>query len=623
MCGITGILDLKKRSVLNKGTLEQMTQKLKHRGPDASAVTIKKHLGIGFRRLSIIDIETGMQPITNEDNTISCICNGEIYNYHILKKQLRKAGHEFKTKSDVEVLVHLYEEKGTSFLNDLNGQFAFVIYDEKKDFFFAARDHFGIAPFFYTEVNDYLIFGSEIKAILEHPDVKPYVNLTGLDQILTFPGLVSPQTMFKDIYSLPPSHMLTSDNGASIELKRYWDLTYPKLKEADYPYSEEYYLEQLKDAFSNSVKLRLQADVKTGVYLSGGLDSALIGSFAKSLSKTGKVTTFSVEFEDEELSEAKYQRRMASYLHSQHNTYFFTSEEIATQLQRVIYHTEMPLRETLNVPSLALSGLTAATDVKVILSGQGADELFAGYVGYRFDATRNAQKIKYNLEDVQEMRLRNHLWNDPLFFYERDYLLFRSKVTQIYSQKSKDQLGTMGCLSKPMISSDIFPHLHPIHKRSYVDFKCRLSDHLLSDLGDRMSFANGIECRYPFLDQLFVNCVTKCPPELKLNGLIEKYALKKVASNYVPDDITHREKFGFTAPASPALIRLNHAFINDLLSYETIRRQGYFNPDTVEALKKTHQQKTSGLLATFEDDFLTVIITFNIFLELFKPNDLF
>src|ERR1700733_15131878 len=263
MCGIAGYIDMRGESRVDKEVLDRMIRALAHRGPDSEGQFIEHDAGLGFRRLSIIDLKTGDQPLFNEDRSVVLTCNGEIYNYIELRDTLEKGGHQFRTNTDVEVLVHLFEDEGTAFLSRLNGQFAFVVYNVKDKTLFLARDQFGICPLYYTEVAGLFIYASEIKAILEHPMVAREVDLTGLDRVLTLPGAISPRTVFKNIYSVPPGHYVVVKNN-DVAVREYWDLEYPRIEEADDGKPEAYYVETLKDLFERSVRYRLQADVPVG-----------------------------------------------------------------------------------------------------------------------------------------------------------------------------------------------------------------------------------------------------------------------------------------------------------------------------------------------------------------------
>jgi len=622
MCGITGVFDTKGFHRIESKIISKMSKKLLHRGPDAGMVFCKDDIGFGFERLSIIDIEHGMQPMFNEDKTIMSVCNGEIYNYKELRTELMLKGHKFTTHSDVEVLTHLYEEYDTDFMNKLNGQFAFVIYDTTKKRLIAARDHFGIAPFFYCLFEGLFIFGSEIKAILEHPSVVKKVNLFGLDQVFTFPGLISPTTMFKDIYSLPSGHFMeVSCSKNEPVITEYWDLKYPQLDEISYHSDENYYLEHLNDLLTKSIQYRLQSDVPVGFYVSGGLDSSIVLSLAKRLNPEETQKTFSISFpHSADISETKYQQAMVDHCLSHHHEYAFKTEDISNRIGKVIYHTECPLKESYNTAALALSESVREANIKVVLAGQGADELFAGYNGYKFDHYL-ANGLIEGKHDENDLKLNHMLWGDRNFYYENQLHPFSLAKFKIYSENINANRGEVDSLNQFVINKDRLINIDPVHKRSYIDLKLRLSDHLLGDHGDRMVLANSVEGRYPFLDKNFVDFVKIIPPSLKLKELNEKYILKKMAAGLLPKDIISREKFGFTAPGSPYLLRQNDEYIHEMLSIDNIKRQGYFDPTEIAALKMKYMHPNFKINAPFESDLLMTVLTFNIFLEKFKMPD--
>ncbi|MFL6253446.1 MAG: asparagine synthase (glutamine-hydrolyzing) [Pyrinomonadaceae bacterium] len=617
MCGLVGYADLRGQRGAEQDVLERMTEAIVHRGPDSSGFFTEACVGLGFRRLCIIDLEGGHQPIYNEDGSVVLVCNGEIYNYRELRDELRRKGHTFSTDCDVEVLVHLYEEEGTRFLNRLNGQFAFAIYDRKRRELFLARDHFGINPLFYTVADGTFIFASEIKAILRHPLAPREVDLTGLDQILTAPGLVSPRTMFKGVESLKSGHYLTVKDGR-VEVSEYWDLDYPAEGELAYDRPESFYVDMLADLFDRSVRYRLQADVPVGFYLSGGLDSSLIAATINRVSPAASRHSFSIAFSDRAMSESKHQRAMARHVGSIHHEIMFDWEEIAERLRAAIYHCECPIKESYNTCSMALSEATKRHGITVILTGEGADELFAGYVGYRFDRSGLQRGgDRYDLEAVYEEELRERVWGDSNIFYEQDLYALRETKAALYSTAVAETLDEFDCLNFGLVNPARLKGRHPIHQRSYLDFKLRLSDHLISDHGDRMALANSVEARYPFLDVDLVDFARQIPPGLKLKGLTEKYIVKRIAEGLVPRDIIEREKFGFHAPGSPALLRRGLEWVNDLLSYERIKRQGYFNPDVIERLKAQYSREGFALNLPFESDLLIVVLTFGLFLDVF------
>ncbi|HET6978717.1 MAG TPA: asparagine synthase (glutamine-hydrolyzing) [Pyrinomonadaceae bacterium] len=615
MCGITGYIDLENDGRVEKRVLVDMADSLVHRGPDDCGYFVERQVGLGFRRLSIIDKQGGNQPFYSEDGSIVSICNGEIFNYQELRESLIKKGHLFRTRCDVEVLPHLYEEYGDDFLQMLNGQFAFALYDRRNRRLLLARDHFGINPLYYTVTDNLFIFASEIKAILRHPSVHAEVNLTGLDQVLSFPGLVSPQTMFKNILSLKSGHLAVVQK-AQVRVHEYWDLDYPKLNELPEARPESYYIDRLRELFTQSVGYRLQADVPVGFYLSGGLDSSMIAGMISRLSAEQR-HSFSITFSEREISEDKYQRLVAEHVGSEHHDIHFGWSEIAERLRDMIYHCETPVKETYNTCSMALSAAARQSGVPVVLTGEGADELFAGYVGYRFDQFGLRRTEKFGLEQALEEELREAIFGDRNLFYETDHTALREIKNALYAPDVVAELDTFDCLNHSLVNKERLRGRHPIHQRSYLDFKLRLSDHLIADHGDRMALANSVEARYPFLDIDLIEFSREVPPELKLNQFTEKYVLRKVADGLVPEPILNREKYGFHAPGSPSLLRRNLEWVNDLLSYDRIRRQGFFNADTVERLKRQYLREDFQLNLPFESDLLMIVLTFGIFLDFF------
>ena len=615
MCGFAGYIDLRAERNADRDILVRMTDKLVHRGPDSAGLFIENEVGLGFRRLSIIDLTTGDQPIYSEDGSVVLLCNGEIYNFPALRRELEERGHVFSTNSDVEVLVHLYEESGCDFLPRLNGQFAFVLYDRGRKLLFLGRDQFGVVPLYYTTVNGLFLFASEIKALLEHPAVPREVDLTGLDQVLCFPGVVSPRTLFKGIASLSSGHRLVV-RGSQVEISEYWDLDYPPEGELSIDKPEEHFRERLGELLEQSVRYRLQADVPMGLYLSGGLDSSLVAALAHRIRGEGQ-HTFSISFTDQSINEARYQQMMAERLRSRHHQILFDWSEIADRLVDMVYHCECPVRESYNTCSLALSAAAREEGVKVILGGEGADELFAGYPGYRFDRLGPRRAMSHDVNTLRERELRERLWGNPDLFYETDLYAFREVKTALYSTALSASLPEFDCIGFPLVNPDRLRGRNPLHQRSYLDFKLRLADHLLSDHGDRMALANSVEGRYPFLDIDLVEFVREIPPDLKLQGFTEKYILKRLAGDLVPAEIVNREKFGFRAPGTPFLLRQNIEWIEDHLSSERIRRQGYFNPATVQAVRRRYLEDSVDFNPHIEMDYLMVVLTFSIMLDLF------
>ncbi|GII76224.1 asparagine synthetase B [Sphaerisporangium rufum] len=617
MCGIAGSMALHQGPAIDEPALARMTDTLVHRGPDATGAHLEDGVALGFRRLSIIDLHGGDQPMFSEDGAVVMVCNGEIFNHRELRAELVAKGHRFRTSCDVEVLVHLYEEEGTALLNRLNGQFAFAIYDRRERQLFLARDHVGILPLHYAVTRDHFVFGSEGKTVLEHPGVPREVDLTGLDQVLTFPGLVSPRTIFRGVSSVRAGHYLLVKDG-NVSETRYWDLDFPL---GDVPARpDEYYVETLRELLEQSVRRRLQADVPVGFYLSGGLDSSLIAALV------GRTTppshSFSITFPDAAIDESGYQRIMADKVGSRHHEAEFTAAEIEAELQRMVWHAEMPVKESYNTCSMALSALARRNGVKVILTGEGSDELFGGYVGYRFDRFgRGPGRGGNGLDDALEDEVRRQLWGDPGLFYERSYHAWRESKMEIFADGVREGFAAFDCLRHPLVDKERLAGRNRLNQRSYLDFKLRLSDHLLSDHGDRMALANSVEARYPFLDIDVIEFATTIPQHLKVNDLGEKYVVKQVAQGLVPPDIISREKFGFRAQGSPHLLRQNVEWINDMLSHERVRRQGFFDPVVVDHLKSRYLRDDFDVHPHLGDDLLLVVLTFGILLDTFKLAD--
>jgi asparagine synthase (glutamine-hydrolysing) len=623
MCGIAGCLDLRSAGRVDGETVRAMTELLVHRGPDSSGYHLEPNLGLGIRRLEIIDLETGDQPIANEDGSVVMVCNGEIFNYRELTAELRARGHAFRTRTDVEVLVHLYEECGSDLVHRLNGQFAFAIYDRRRRLLLLARDHFGINPLFYARCDGLLLFGSEIKAILRHPAAERQLDLVGLDQVLSLPGLVSPRTMFRGVCSLESGHLLVAREG-EVAVREYWDLDYPRLAEgaaadgSGGSAAVEPFLDRLAEVFERSVARRLQADVPVGLLVSGGLDSAVVAAIATRLLPGVERHSFSIAFDDPEIDETRYQRLVTAALGCRHHEITTDAEAIAGRVRRMVRHCECPVKETFNTCSMALAATARQAGIKVVLAGQGADELFGGYPGYRFDAAgARADTGADAVETALEEELRERLWGDRRLFYEKDQIAFRDTKLAFYSAAVAERFAAIDCLERPLVDTQRLRGRHVFHQRSYLDFKLRLADHLLSDHGDRMVMAHSVEARYPFLDLELVDLVRQIPPHLKINGFTEKHLVRRMAEGVVPQPIVVREKFGFRAPGSPLLLQQGCEWAEDLLSYEAVRRRGIFNPDVVERLRKQYSRPGFRLHPHLETDLVLVALTVELLCEQF------
>jgi len=614
MCGLVGIFDLRRQRAPQRGVIDRMCRSIAHRGPDDAGVFLDAYVGLGFRRLSIIDRVGGRQPMQSDDGSLVLVCNGEIFNSDELARQLREPPR-FRTRSDVEVLLYLYREAGADFIERINGQFAFAIYDRARQSLLLARDHFGVCPLFYGVFDGILLFASEIKAILAHPLARRTVDRVGLDQILSFPGLVSPHTLFEGIHSLPSGHRLRAEDG-NVVVEEYWDIDYPRSGEP-LPAHEDP-VERLSELFTRSVEGRLQSEVPLGVNVSGGLDSALIAAVARGLRPRDRLASFSVRFADSRYDESAYQTLIVDEFALSHSSVGFDTAAIARNMSMAVWHGECPVKESYNVCSLALSEIAKRNGVSVVLSGEGADELFGGYLGYRFDQFDRNTSSGDVLEEALEQGANKRMWGDERLFYEKGYATFRDVKRALYSPQLREAFAQVDCTSREIVNHARLRGRHPLHQRSYLDFHLRLADHLVADHGDRMAMANSVEARYPFLDRALVEYVAQLPIDLKFHSAVEKHLLKRVATGRVPAPVIAREKFPFHAPGTPALLREQPEWTCDLLSYDRIQRQGYFDADYVEKLKSIYKTPGFVLRTPYEDDLLMVVLTFSLFLELFE-----
>lgn len=617
MCGITGYLALDLATDCREAPtiLAAMAAALQHRGPDGEGYFPGPEVCFGFKRLAIVDLEGGGQPHFNEDHSIVSICNGEIYNEAELRAGLIARGHRFRSHSDVEVLVHLYEELGAGMVEKLRGQFAFALYDRRQRRFLAARDHVGICPFFYAVHNNVLLFASEIKALLHYPGFRPGIDPAGLDQILTFPGLASPRTMFQGVQALPAGHLLQVAAGA-LQVREYWDLLYPLATDAADPLPAAQLGEELLESLTRSVQRRLRADVPVGFYMSGGLDSSLVARLIHRLRPDADWDAFSIGFDLEHLDEQPYQKLALSGIAARRHVTVFNWQGIASRLPQAVWHAETPLKESYNTCSLALAEMVHAHGYKVILSGEGADELFGGYVGYRLDPLRRPDPYP-TAEQLLEEEIRQRLWGDRNFHYEREFHPFRELKSALYAPELAERMPEFESTGAAFLNRDRLIGRDPFHQRSYLDFKLRIADHLLADHGDRVAMAHSVEARYPFLDVDLIELVRTIPPTLMIRQGVEKALLKDVATNIVPPAIINREKFAFVAPGSDYLLRHDRQFVEDYLSYDRVKRENFFNPETIERLKEMTLEEGFSVNQTFDNDLLMAALTFSIFLEKF------
>ena len=609
MCGICGIFNQKNKKAIDKKWLDDMLKAISHRGPDGSESLVLANAALGFNRLSFLDLEGGMQPIWNENRTVAMICNGEIFNYQELRQELIEKGHIFSTKTDVEVVLHLYEEEGLGFPKRLNGQFAIAIYDDTSKQMILVRDQIGICPLFYTFSDGRLLFASEIKAILEYPGVERKLNLKAVDQLMNFPGVVAPQTFFAGIYALEAGHMLKIREDSEAENIEYWDLIY---RQEDEDLGEAYYTERLRELLKKAIKRRLVADVPIGFYISGGLDSSVVACYiGKYL--LNSYYSFSAEIGDGELNESRFQKMVKDRVKSEHYRTIVAEEEIWTYLEKVIRHAESGVKESYDVAAFLLSELVQGSPAKAVLTGQGSDEFFYGYVGYMLDQFRNMQKGRMSSE---ECACNEKLWGDPFFRYERIHPEIRKVHSKVYSENVKGDWKNFSAIADSPVNVDRLKGLSTQKRRSYIDYKLRLSDHLLGEHGDRMFFSHSVEGRHPFLDMELLQFVTTMPDKYKLNGVNEKYILKKAAEGIVPDEIVKRKKFPFQAPGMSAMIKksMNIPYLEDSL----LKKYGVFDVSYVNELKQVYRQDDFKLMGAYEIDYLLIVMTVTMLCECYS-----
>ena len=606
MCGICGIYNIQNTNRIESPIIDKMLEKIKHRGPDGQNRFVQDNVALGFNRLSFIDLSGGMQPFQNEDGSITSICNGEIFNYQELKKELLLKGHAFRSETDTEVVVHLYEEYGLDFPKLLNGQFAVAIYDSRKEELILVRDYVGISPLFYSRFDGRMIFASEVKAILEYPDMTRKLNMKAVDQLMNYPGgAISQQTYFKDIYSLRPGHMLVC-SPEKVEDIEYWDIIYPVESE---DLGEEYYVETLRELLKKAISRRLIADVPIGFYISGGLDSSLVACFVGKYLLDSHYS-FSAEIGDGDLDESRFQQIIKDCVNSTHYHVRITEKELWENLPSVIYHAESAVKESYDVAAYLLSGLVSGSPAKAVLTGQGSDEFFCGYIGYTVDQFRKMQRGQMTKEECE---VNERLWGDPYFRFERDHLKIREIHRSVYSERMRSSMEEFSAIAESPVNVKRLEGLSDAKRRSYIDAKLRLADHLLGEHGDRMIFSHSVEGRHPFLDKELLEFVFRMPDKYKLNGANEKYILKKAGEGIVPDEILKRRKFPFQAPGMSSMIKKVRK--NDFLSDELIRKDDIFDMEKIHEMKELYLQDDFKLMGAYEIDYLLIALTVSMLCE--------
>lgn len=598
MCGICGKFAYKNGEQVTEGLLRRMMAVMSHRGPDDDGVYLEGGLGLGHKRLSIIDLSPlGHQPMSNEDKTVWVIFNGEIYNYKELRTELLTRGHTFASQSDTEVIVHAYEEFGEECFKKFNGMFAIGIWDGKTRKLILARDRVGVKPLYFYEEDEVLLWGSEIKAILEDPCVPREVDMESLSQFLTFHYVPAPRTMFRNIRKLFPGHFLVCDaSGAKIQ--KYWELPIPEKRLDDFNDLEHRVYEELKE----SVNKRLQSDVPLGVLLSGGLDSsAILGLMTELQGKP--VKSFTVGYSnrpDDRFSEFAYARKAAKYFNSDHHEVIVDSKKFLDYLPKASWHEDEPISEDSAVPMHFVSKLAKDNGVTVLLTGEGSDELFAGYNRHWGEIiTRYYQMVPSGLRNTVIKTMVKAMPGSPLLKKGHRSMTINDFPDRFMSWHTvvEDDLKRKLLLMQENISDmyrDVFGKftktiegLDPLEKILYLDFHVWLPDDLLMKK-DKMGMSVSIEARVPFLDYKFVEFAFSISNTMKVKNLTTKYILKKSMERLLPKEIIYRKKEGFPTPISEWLRNELREFTFDLLLSPQSNCRLFFNQKVIRMLLEEH-----------------------------------
>lgn len=596
VCGVAGLISGHK--IEYNRILHDMVDSIKHRGPNDTGYYIDDYIGLGHARLSIIDLLNGKQPSTNEDESLVVIFNGEIFNFKTLRKDLLEKGHRLKNNSDSAILPHMYEEYGLGMFEKLNGQFAAAIWDKQRKKLILARDRFGEKPLFYFHKDKTFCFASEAKAILKSGLIQAAISPITLKQVFTFWTTLG-GSIFRDIYQVPPGSYLVFANG-EIDIIAYWNYAYAKGTDIKYKDRNDL-LSELESKLISSVKNRMVSDVPISFYLSGGLDSSLIIGMAAKISNES-LNTFSITFDDGYFDESEYQNIVSQYLGTKHQRAVFSQKQIPSIIKDVVYHTEVPLLRSGVFSMYELAKLVRRNDIKVVLSGEGSDELFGGYDIFRevkireFCSRNPGSKFRpalYKRVNNFVKGLSAQSANSLSLFYNRPdtHSCFSSHLSrwklgsysqQFFSPEYREAMKNYDALRFP---EDFLPHDYsewtPIQRAQYLEVITLFSNYLLSSQGDRISMASGVECRYPFLDYEVAEFAADLPDNMKIRGLNEKYIVKKLARKYVPDIIIKRKKFPYRAPINIAEL-IKDEYVRHMTSAGSLKQFGVFNPNAVE-----------------------------------------
>ena len=604
MCGITGILEA--GSPVDREALRRMTNALRHRGPDDESYYFSEaheghvSVGFGFRRLSIIDLSGGRQPMSNEDGTLWLVCNGEIYNYQDLRRGLVERGHQFRTNSDVEVLLHLYEEMGQECVSQANGMFAVAIWDTRRQTLFLARDRLGKKPLYYRDTPTQFLFGSEVKALLQYPACPRELDPRSLSKYLAYEYVPSPHCIFKGIHKLPAGHTLNWQPGQT-RLRQYWDLKFATGPDRR---SESDIAEELRERLKEAVRIRLISDVPLGVFLSGGIDSSTVVALMAELRPAAQIKTFAIGFEESSFDESRHARRVAEFYGTDHREEILQGRALLDILPEVAAFLDEPFADASVIPTYLLSRFTRR-HVTVALGGDGGDELFAGYPTFPAQQAARFYRMPRFLHErvlrpLAELLPVSHE-NFSLDFKVKRFLRgagwrpeLRDQVW-IGSFTPEEQRGLLASPGETDNYEDILnaeKHCstnNTMERLTYLYCKFYLQDGILVKV-DRASMACALEARAPFLDYTFVEFANRIPFCLKLKGLKTKYILKRAMAGKLPPDILARGKKGFGIPIAKWFRNELRDLLLDTLSEQRIKQQGLFDHRNLARLVNEHLQ---------------------------------
>jgi asparagine synthase (glutamine-hydrolysing) len=624
MCGINGIaLSTRSGRRLEKDDLARMRDVITHRGPDDAGMFIDGRVGLGHRRLSIVDVAAGHQPMTNEDGSLQITYNGEIYNHADFRAELEARGHVYRTHCDTETILHLYEEHGEACVNFLRGMFAFAIWDAKQQELFIARDRLGVKPLYYAHLDDgSLFFASEIKAIFQANALRPEINFGFLPDYLANHATSGEETLYRGVKRLLPGHTLTWKDGR-VEIRKYWDVSFAKVK--DDGRTDADYIAEWRALFETSVRLRLMADVPLGMFLSGGIDSSAIAAVMSRMVDE-PIKTFSVAFAEREANELSYARIVAEAYKTNHHEVVVSPEEFFHALPRLIWHEDEPLAHPSSV-ALYFVSLLASQHVKVVLTGEGSDELLAGYARYRKtilnlslgklyrgitpSIVRDA--MRDGVQNLPASRLRQKLLRSFLsvppdiesIYFDNFAVFPLSMQPLLLSSETVERIGSLDPYAGVRVALTETDAASLLDRLLYADIKTYLHELLMKQ--DQMSMATSVESRVPFLDHKLVEFTCSLPERLKLRGGTTKYILREAMKGVLPEAILSRSKMGFPVPIGSWFRGQYRSIIDEYVLSERAMSRGIFNADFVRQLVTRHQ---SG--AENHDERLWALVNFEI-----------